>query len=92
MGSPLSPLISNLVMEDVKKRALVELFFKPILYKRCLDDMLTIVPTDKITEFFYVFNSIEQSSKFTLEKEEINTLNVLELKIIKNSNGTSITN
>ena len=45
-----------------------------------------------IAEFFDVFNSIEQSIKFTFEKEEKNTLNFLELEIIKNSNGSLITN
>ena len=79
-------------MEHVEKRALEELSFKPILYKRNVDDILTIVPTEKITEFFDVFNSIEQSIKFTLDNEKNNTLNFLELEIIKNSNGTLITN
>ena len=79
-------------MEDVEKRALLKLSFKPILYKRYVDDILTIVPKDKIAEFLDVFNSIEQSIKFKFEKEENNTLNFLELKIIKNSNGSLITN
>ena len=92
MGSPLSPLVSKLIMEGVEKRALLKLPFKPILYKRYVDDILTIVPTDKIPEFFDVFNSIEQFIKFTFEKEENNTLNFLELDIIKNSNGSLITN
>ena len=52
MGSPLSPLVSNLVMEDVEKRSLLKLSFKPILYKRYVDDILRIVPTDKIAVFF----------------------------------------
>ena len=39
MGSPLSPLVSNLVMEDIEKRALLKLSFKPILYKRYVDDI-----------------------------------------------------
>ena len=92
MGSPLSPLVSNLVMEDVEKRALLKLSFKPIRYKPYVDDILTIVPTDKIAEFLDVFKSIEQSIKFTFEKEENNTLNFLELKIIKYRNGSLITN
>ena len=79
-------------MEDVEKRALLKLSFKPILCKRYVDDILTIVQTDKIAEFFGDFNSIEQSIKFTFQKEENNTLNFLELEIIKNSNGSLIKN
>ena len=67
MGSSLSPLVSDLIMEDVEKRTLSTLSFKPILYKRYVDDIFTIFPTDKITELLNVFNSIEQSIQFTLE-------------------------
>ena len=70
----------------------VLLSFKLILYKRYVDDILTIVSTDKIAEIFDVFNSIEKSIGFPFEKEENNTLNFLELEIIKHSNGSSITN
>ena len=54
MGSPLSPLISNLVMVYVKKRALLKLSFKPFLYKRYVDDIFTIVPTDKIIDNYKI--------------------------------------
>ena len=70
MGSPLSPLVLDLVMEDVEKRALSTSLFEPIFYKRYVDDIFTIFPTDKITELLNVFNSIEQSIQFTLEVEK----------------------
>ena len=57
-----------------------------------MDDIFTIVPTDKIKEFLNVFNSIEQYLQFTLKIEENNTLNFLELEIKKMNNGNLIIN
>lgn len=92
MGSPLSPIVSNLVMEDVEKRALSKLSFKPILYKRYVDDILTVIPTNNITELFNIFNSIDDSIQFTLETEKNNKINFLDLEIQKTENGKLITN
>lgn len=88
MGSPLSPVISDLVLQDVENRALKILDFKPILYKRYVDDILTIIPTNKIDVFVKVFNSIEDSIQFTHECEKNNVINYLDLQIIKTSDGS----
>ena len=71
MGFPFSPLVSNLVMEDVEKQALSKFSFKSTVYKLYVDDILTIVPTDKIIELLNVLNSIEQPIQFTLQIKKI---------------------
>ena len=51
-----------------------------------------IIPTDKIQEFVDIFNSIEDSLKFTSEIEVDRILNYLDLSIIKSKNGNICTN
>ena len=59
MGSSLSPSVSNVVLEDVKKRALSALDFVPLFYKRYVDDIFFIIPTDGILDLVNAFNSID---------------------------------
>lgn len=44
-------LIIHLVLEDVENRALHNLSFVPIIYKRYVDDIPFIVPLHKTDEF-----------------------------------------
>ena len=92
MGSTLSPIVSNLVLEDVKKRALSSLDFVPLLYKRYVDDIFVIIPTGKILDLVNAFNSIDHSIQFTYKTERNNALNYLDLNIIKTSDNKLITN
>ena len=92
MGSPLSPIVSNLVLEDVEKRALSSLDFVPLIYKRYVDDILVIIPSDKILDLVNAFNSIGHSIQFTYKTERNNALNYLDLNIIKTTDDKLITN
>ena len=66
--------------------------FKPIIYTWSSDNIFTVISTDKIQEFIDVFNSIEDSIKFTSEIEVDRILNYLDLSIIKSKNGNIRTN
>jgi len=48
MGSPLSPIIADLVMQDFESEALSLLPFSLPIYFRYVDDILIATPFDKI--------------------------------------------
>lgn len=58
IGCPASPIALNLVLEDIENRALNNLSFKPILYKRYVEDITAFVSSDQIDEFRNTFNNI----------------------------------
>ena len=86
MGSPCSPRLANLVMTDLEETCLNKLTFKPLLFYRYVDDIFTIIPKEKIDETLLVFNSYHPRLKFTHELESQNSINFLEVKIIRENN------
>ena len=91
MGSAISPLIADLVMEDVEIEALSKLDYPPIFYLRYVDDILTCIPNNKLSQTVNVFNNINNNIHFTYEIEKNNSINFLDLLLI-NNNGKIITN
>ena len=62
MGSPVSVVMANMVMENVDKRAL-ETFTTPFkCWKRYVDDVFCIVPKDLVASLFEHINNIKPSS------------------------------
>ena len=69
MGSPVSVVIANLVMENVEERAL-ETFSTPVkCWKRYVDDIFCVVSSTMVPSLLQHINSIEQSIQFTIEYE-----------------------
>ena len=48
MGSPVSAVIANLVMENVEQRALASSPVKPLLWKRYVDDVISTVSKNEV--------------------------------------------
>ena len=63
MGSPVSVVVANLVMEDVEERALESFPSPPRFWKRYVDDTFTALPKTLITPFLDHLNDIEPSIK-----------------------------
>ena len=66
MGSPLSPIVANIFMEDFEANALETAPCPPSLWKRFVDDTFVIEAQYK-EEFFQHINSIDENIKFTAE-------------------------
>ena len=62
MGSPISPIIANLFMEDLETRALNTSQHPPSLWKRYVDDTLTIIKKDHKDTFLDHINSIDPNT------------------------------
>ena len=69
MGSPLGPLLANVFMGSIEE-TLEREGKMPSLYKRYVDDTLTIMPdTTSAATFLQVLNNCHSSVKFTMETE-----------------------
>lgn len=86
MGSPLSPIIADIVMQDLEDRALTLLSFIPPFYIRYVDDIALAVPSSLQDQTLNSFNSLHPRFQFTMEKGEDNKLNFLDITMILNNN------
>jgi len=82
MGSPLSPIIADLVLQKLETDVLRNLPAKPIFYFRFVDDIALSTTHTSLNDLLSKFNSYHPRLKFTLEIGG-NTLNFLDLSIIK---------
>ena len=72
MGSPLSAPMANLFLCHHEEQWLHECpqEFKPLLYRRYVDDTFLVFQTqDHLDTFFRYINSKHQNMKFTMERE-----------------------
>ncbi|XP_011882019.1 PREDICTED: uncharacterized protein LOC105569853 [Vollenhovia emeryi] len=91
MGSPLSPILADLVMDDLETFCLEQLEFEVNTYYRYVDDVFTIIPNNKIDDILKVFNSYHPRLKFTHEIEKDCKINFLDVSVIRRNN-TLVTN
>ncbi|XP_057325921.1 uncharacterized protein LOC130667978 [Microplitis mediator] len=87
MGSPLSPIAADMVMEDLEDECLSELAPHVYLYTRFVDDILVFLPKDKVELILKVFNGYHNRLQFTVERESDSRINFLELTLIRNETG-----
>ncbi|XP_025271336.1 uncharacterized protein LOC112639971 [Camponotus floridanus] len=83
MGSPLSPILADMVMDDLETQYLNSLNFTVLMYYRYVDDVFTIVPRTKIDDILTIFNKYHKRLRFTYEKEIDSSISFLNVKIIR---------
>jgi len=64
IGSPLSPVIADLVMRDLETQALNKLHFETKIYVRYVDDILMATPNNQVENTLKVFNSFHERLQF----------------------------
>jgi len=82
MGSPLSPIIADLVLRDLETKAIDKLPFELPLYRRYVDDILLAAHFDQLGTILDTFNSFHDRLQFTLEISINNRINFLDVTII----------
>ena len=65
MGSPLSPIVANIFMENFEKVALETTPHPPSLWQTFVDDTFAILEAQHKDEFFHHINSLDENIKFT---------------------------
>lgn len=91
MGSPLSPILSDLVMDDLETNCRNLLSFPLSVYGRYVDDIFSIVPRNQIDCILSQFNSYHPRLQFTCEVECNGRIDFLDTSIIR-ENQSLITN
>ena len=67
MGSPISPMLADLVLQVLEEVVFKKLSFKIHAYYRYVDDTFSIIPKNMIKETLEKFNSYHSRLKFTYE-------------------------
>jgi len=81
MGSPFSPIIADIVLQDLKEKALNIIGLDLPFYYRYVDDIVLAAPIDKATHILNTFNSFYECLQFTIEYEKDRTLSFLDLSL-----------
>ena len=69
MGSPVSPVVANLCMEEIEESAINASPVTPKIWKRYVDDSFCIIKKNGVTAFHDTLNSIDTNISFTIEHE-----------------------
>ena len=67
MGSPISPIVANLYMEDLETKAIQSAQNQPSFWRRFLDNTPTIMKSSQVESFLHHLNSIDHHIQFTKE-------------------------
>ena len=84
MGSPLGPTLANVFMCHMEKKWLSQcpIEFKPVLYKRYVDDTFLLFNSDSHVDLFFNYlNSRHPNISFTCDSEINEVLPFLDIKI-----------
>ncbi|XP_067639481.1 uncharacterized protein [Eurosta solidaginis] len=86
MGSPASPVIADIVMEELLTRFEMEAKCKPRLLTKYVDDLFAIVKTDEVENMLKELNSYNKNIRFTVEVEKDGQLPYLDTLINTHNN------
>jgi len=90
MGSPLSPIVADLVLQKLESVILDSLPVKPNFYYRYVDDIVLAAPSPCLLDILNKFNSFHSRLSFTMEIGG-DRLNFLDLTLLKEK-GSLISN
>ncbi|XP_062849575.1 uncharacterized protein LOC134311850 [Trichomycterus rosablanca] len=88
MGSPVSPIVANLYMEEVEKKALRTYSgTPPSHWFRYVDDTWVKIKSEEVPHFTDHINSVDKHIKFTREDASDNVLAFLDCEIASKDGG-----
>ena len=86
MGNSVAAVLGELVMEDFEVSLHKESLFIMLIYRRFVDDVFLLVHENDIYDLYSVFNSWCPCIQFTLELEQNNCLNFLDMTVVCDEN------
>lgn len=81
MGSALSPILADFVVEDMLDSAFKKID-RPVLLIKYVDDIMTVIEEEKAEEMLTALNQMDPHIKFEIEKELDHRINYLDVTII----------
>lgn len=90
MGSPFSPVVANLFMEDFEKKSISSSVLKPLVFLRYIDKKFTVWPQGKppLQDFLLHLNSLTPKIKSTMETEENGYLPFMDELVTRKNDGS----
>ena len=90
MGSPLSPVLADMFMEEFETTALLSADHRPGTWLRYVDDTFIIWQhgPQHLQSFLDYLNDLHPSIKFTMEQEEGNSISFLDVKVHRHADGS----
>jgi len=86
MGSSLSIILSDLVMEKLLYSVIPKFPYQPPFFKKYVDDNITLIPKIHIDETLQKLNSYHSKIQFTKENQVNNKIPFLDLQLIIENN------
>ena len=90
MGSPISLVLVDLVMEVIEETAIITALHPPKWWFRYVDDSHSCLKKDQVDAFHQHLNSINANIQFTLELEDANGYGLPFLDTVTSRRGTAI--
>uniref|UniRef100_A0A1B0CHE8 Reverse transcriptase domain-containing protein n=1 Tax=Lutzomyia longipalpis TaxID=7200 RepID=A0A1B0CHE8_LUTLO len=93
MGSPISPIVADIVMQKALQQILTtgERPLRIDFIRKYVDDLLLAVHKDDVCRILEIFNAFHTRIQFTMEIEEQGTLAYLDLRIHRMEGGQMYT-
>lgn len=91
MGGPLSPIVADIVMEDLLKTSVNKLIKPPKILTKYVDDIFTVMDKNQVFPFLNILNSYHNNIRFTFELEKQDCLPYLDLMLLI-KDGRIVTN
>ncbi|XP_062716162.1 uncharacterized protein LOC134291848 [Aedes albopictus] len=88
MGSPLSPILADIVMENLLSKAIRMANISPQFIRKYVDDLFLVLHKDQIDAVLAAFNSLNPKITFTAEVEVNGQLPFLDLLVIRQEDGS----
>lgn len=83
MGSPASPIVADIVMEELLDTCIGKLAIKPKIMTKYVDDLFCIVSEYEVDNILATLNNFHPNIKFTIEKERDFKLSYLDTLIVR---------
>lgn len=89
MGNPLSPTIADIVLDTLLEQVTADLKREDVnikLISKYVDDLFAIIKRKDEEHILKTFNNYHNKLKFTIEKEEDNSIPYLDMRIFRENN------
>ena len=87
MGSPVSAIMANMVVEHLEQQALATTTISPRFWKRYVDDVCSAIKPSQIDSLQSHLNSCQPSIQFTIETETNGSIAFLDTQMTRGAHG-----